>query len=243
MLYNLRVKKIIKLDYTRRVYDLVVPKNSNFFIKTNESVLLTHNCDYITPEAQAALRNTMEQYSNNTRFILTSNYIDKISKPIISRTQVFELTPPTKKEVAAHLIYILTEEKVAYSNSAIATLINAYYPDIRRIIGAAQQCTINGVLEVDMEQLASTNYDTKILEVLAGNKSAKTRVDEIRKVVADNNIKDFNTLYRLLYDRVEEYAGTNIAHAIIQIAEGQYKDTFVPDKEVNFAATIFNILS
>jgi hypothetical protein len=61
-------------------------------------------------------------------------------------------------------------------------------------------------------------------------------------MVADAGIRDYTELYRTLYEKVQDYAPTKIPQTIIHIAEGQYRDSFVPDKEITFMATLYNIL-
>ncbi len=241
---ELRITNIRELDEVRDVYDLNVPSNHNFFISPKgDNCILTHNCDYITREAQAALRNLMEEYSDITRFILTSNYIERVSDPIVSRTQTFQVRPPSKKETALHLVDILQKEGIEYDISSVGALVNAHYPDIRKIINSAQQCSRNGKLNVDQTYLNSSNYDSQILDILKGNYSPEEKVIRVRQVVADNSITDFDRLYRMLFDKIEEYASQSIAQTTIHIADGQYRSAFVPDKEINFAATLFNILT
>jgi replication factor C small subunit len=206
-------------------------------------VIVLDEADYITPQAQAALRNLMEVFSKNTRFILTCNYVERIIDPLISRAQVFKLTPPSKKEVAVHLMKLLEKENVGFDKSVIATLVNAYYPDIRRIINTSQNQTSGGRLELNVEEVIAGDYKLKVLDVLMSNLPLKDKVNETRQIVADSNVKDFTELYRLLFDKVTDYAPTKVPQSILAIAEGQYRDSFVVDKEINFVATLYNILN
>jgi replication factor C small subunit len=206
-------------------------------------IIVLDEADYITPQAQAALRNLMEVFSKNTRFILTCNYVERIIDPLISRAQVFKLTPPSKKEVAVHLMKILEKEHVGFDKSVIATLVNAYYPDIRRIINTSQNQTSGGRLELNVEEVIAGDYKLKVLDVLMSNLPLKDKVNEIRQIVADSNVKDFAELYRLLFDKVTDYAPAKVPHTIREIAEGQYRDSFVVDKEINFVAALYNILN
>ena len=206
-------------------------------------IIVLDEADYITPQAQAALRNLMEVFSKNTRFILTCNYVERIIDPLISRAQVFKLTPPSKKEVAVHLMIILEKEHVGFDKSVIATLLNAYYPDIRRIINTSQNQTSGGRLELNVEEVIAGDYKLKVLDVLMSNLPLKDKVNEIRQIVADSNVKDFAELYRLLFDKVTDYAPAKVPHTIREIAEGQYRDSFVVDKEINFVAALYNILN
>ena len=70
-------------------------------------IIILDECDYITPNAQAALRNLMETFSKHCRFILTCNFVERIIDPIQSRCQSFQVIPPSKKEVALHIHNIL----------------------------------------------------------------------------------------------------------------------------------------
>jgi hypothetical protein len=82
----------------------------------------------------------------------------------------------------------------------------------------------------------------KIMDTLMSNQTPANKVQEIRQIVVDAGIRDFTELYRLLYDKVQDYAPSRIPQTILAIAEGQYRDAFVVDKEINFMATMYNIL-
>lgn len=204
-------------------------------------VVLDEMCA-ITPDAQRALRNLMEAYSSSTRFILTANYIERIIDPLVSRTQVYKLTPPSKKEVAVRLVEILRSEAVQYDKAQVVQIVNAYYPDIRKCINTMQLQTMDGVLKVSEEELINQDVKLKILDLMTSNLPVKDKTNQIRQVVADSGIRDFAELYRMLYDNVELYAPNKIPEAVIAIDNGQYRDYFVPDKELCFVATLYNIL-
>jgi replication factor C small subunit len=120
----------------------------------------------MTPNGQAALRNLMETFSKTTRFILTCNYVEKIIDPIQSRCQVFGITPPNKKEVAKRIVSILDELQVSYDNKDLVTIINAGYPDIRRVLNSCQRQVINNTLTIDDTSVIQANYMTKLVEIL-----------------------------------------------------------------------------
>lgn len=206
-------------------------------------IIVLDEADFITPQAQAALRNLMEVFSKNTRFILTCNYVERIVDPLISRSQVFKLTPPSKKEVAVHVMKILDKEGVSYEKGTLAALVTSYYPDIRRILNNSQLQTTDGKLELNVDEIIAGDYKLQVLDVLNGNLPLKDKVNSVRQIVADSNVKDFTELYRLLFDKVTDYAPTKVAQSILAIAEGQYRDSFVVDKEINFVATLYNILN
>ena len=205
-------------------------------------IVVLDEADFITPQGQAALRNLMEVFSKTTRFILTANYKERIIDPIVSRTQQFEIIPPSRKEVAVHVAGILKKEKIGFEPSDLALLINAYYPDIRQIIGSVQSYTRNNTLKVEARKLAESDYKTAIMNVLCSAKSSKDKFAEIRQILADSKIRDFAPLFRLLYDKVTDYATNHISETILAIAEGMYKDSMVVDKEINAMALLINVL-
>ena len=205
-------------------------------------IIILDEADYLTPNAQAALRNLMETYSKTTRFILTCNYVEKIIDPIQSRCQTFSIEPPSKKEVAQRLVTVLQEKQVQFDINDIVAIINASYPDIRRAINAAQSSVVNGVLKLDKTSTIQANYMTEILEVLKNTKDKKSAFTNIRQIIADSKVKDFTALFTFLFDSLDEYAQGHIGPAILIIADAQYKDVTVVDKEINVMAMFVNLL-
>jgi len=236
---KIKIKQITK-NQPRSVYDLGVEGNHNFFI--GKTQILTHNCDYVTIQGQAALRNLMEAFSTTTRFILTCNYIEKIIDPIISRTQLFDVSPPSKKDVAVHLSDIFAKEGVTYEIADIVTLINAYYPDIRRVINTAQLQTKGGEFKLDEQTLIASEHKLKILDILDGSGSVSQKTTDVRQVLADAHIRDYTELYTLLYENIDRISKTNVPHGILAIADGQYRASFAVDQEICFVATIVQLL-
>jgi replication factor C small subunit len=206
-------------------------------------IVVLDEADFLGREAQPALRNLMEAYSATTRFILTANYIERIIDPLVSRTQVYKLTPPSKKEAAVRLTEILKTENVDYDTNTVVQIVNAYYPDIRKIINTAQLQTRDGKLHVSVEELIGQDMKLKVVDTLTSNLPLKDKVNQIRKDVADQQVQDFTELYQLLYQYVETYAPNKVPESIIAIAEGLYRDGQVPDREINFVATLYTILN
>jgi replication factor C small subunit len=206
-------------------------------------IIVLDEADFLGREAQPALRNMMEAYSASTRFILTANYVERIIDPLVSRTQVYKLTPPSKREAAKKLADILKNENVEYETKTIAQIVNAYYPDIRKIINTAQLQTRDGKLQVSIDELIGQDIKLKVVDVLTSNMPFKDKVSEVRKLIADSQIQDFTELYGLLYEHVDTYAPTKVPQAVIAINEGQKWEGQVADRELNFTATLYNILT
>jgi replication factor C small subunit len=205
-------------------------------------IIILDEADYLTPNAQAALRNLMETYSKTTRFILTCNYVEKIIDPIQSRCQTFAIMPPNKTDVAKRLVSVLEEKQVQYDIRDIAAIINSSYPDIRRAINTAQSCVIDNRLTLDKASAIQANYMTEVLEMLKDAKDKKAAFNKIRQCIADSKVRDFTPMYTFLYDNLDEFAHGHIAPCILIIAESQFKDASVVDKEINIMAMFVNIL-
>jgi replication factor C small subunit len=205
-------------------------------------VIILDEFDFMTPNAQAALRNLMETYSKTTRFILTCNYVEKIIDPIQSRCQVFAITPPNKTDVAKRLVQVLEEKSIVYDIKDVAAIINSSYPDIRRALNSAQSFVRDGKLQLDKASSIQANYMSELLMVLKNPKDKKGSFTKIRQIVADSKVKDFTPLYRFLYDNMDDYATGAVASVILIIAEAQYQDSSVVDKEINIMSMFVKLL-
>jgi replication factor C small subunit len=201
-------------------------------------VIILDEADYLTPNAQAALRNLMETFSKHCRFILTCNYVERVIDPIQSRCQSYKVVPPSRKEVAQQLVQILDKENNSYELDDIALIVNAGYPDIRRVINSAQRQVVDGKLKIDVSSVIQNNYKVQLLGLLSDTNS---KLNDIRKLIADNSVSDYSELYRLLYDEVETYGKGKEAECILNIAEAQYQDVNVVDKEINFMSLIIRL--
>lgn len=206
-------------------------------------IVILDEADYLTPNAQAALRNLMETYSKTTRFILTCNYVEKIIDPIQSRCQTFGITPPSKTDVAKRLVNVLDQKEVTYNVKDVAAIINSSYPDIRRAINSAQSHVVKGKLTIDKNSVVQANYMTELLEILKNTKDKKESFRKIRQIIADSKIKDFTPLYTFLYDNIDEFATGKIAQVILIIADSQYTDSHVVDKEINIMAMFVKLMN
>jgi replication factor C small subunit len=208
----------------------------------NSKIVILDEFDYMTPNAQAILRNLMETFSKHCRFILTCNYVEKVIDPIQSRCQTFQIVPPTKKDVAIQVSQILGKEDVRFEPKDIVPIIDSSYPDIRKIINTCQLNSSKGVLKVDVTNIMNSDIKIKIVDLLKGKDDKRNKYMKIRQAVADSRIQDFSELYGYLYEKIDEYAGNNTSNVILTLSEGQYKDSMVIDKEITFMATIIQIV-
>ena len=204
-----------------------------------QKVVIMYEADFLTINAQAALRNIIETYSLNTRFVFTCNYIERIIDPIQSRTVVFELTPPSMQDVAFKCVEILDLEEITYTKADLVRIVKQTYPDIRKTLNLLQSSLKNGEL---VESRTITNFkqtSDQVIELLKIKNF--TTFTTIRQLVMDSNIRDYNELYRVLFERADEF--TDSAIATLVIADYQYKSLMAPDKEITFCACISKLLT
>jgi DNA polymerase III delta prime subunit len=206
-------------------------------------IIILDEFDYMTPNAQAILRNLMETFSKHCRFILTCNYVEKVIEPIQSRCQTFQIVPPTKKDVAVQISKILQSEGIKFEIKDLVPIIDSAYPDIRKIINTCQLNSIKGELKLDVQNLLENDYKTKIIDILKSKDDKRNKYMKLRQTLIDSRATDFTELYTLLYDKVEEYAEGKTANVILEISDGQRNAFLSIDKEIPTAATLIKILN
>jgi replication factor C small subunit len=209
-------------------------------------IVILDEADFLTIQAQASLRNIIETYSRTTRFILTCNYLERIIEPLQSRCQVLKITPPSKKEAAQHVANILETEGVNYEVEQLVLVVNKYYPDIRKILNTYQVNILDGGqndlhLKID-ESILVSGYKDKLLKELKS--PSKSTFKNVRQIIADSNIEDFEDVFRFLYDSLDEYVKDDMNKGVITISieEYMFHANFRIDKEINLMALITRIL-
>lgn len=202
-------------------------------------VVILDEADFLTIQAQASLRNIIETFSRTTRFIMTCNFVERIIDPLQSRCQVLKIVPPTKKDVAKHLAWILKEESIEFELEDLKNIVNPFYPDLRKCINTIQLNTKDRVLTLDKTVLVSSNYIDKVITELKNKADFKT----IRQIIADANVDDYDELFRSLYERASEYIPGKEGTAAMLINDHQYKANFRIDKEINCMSLIQNLIN
>ena len=202
-------------------------------------VVILDEADFLTINAQASLRNVIETFSRSTRFILTCNYIERIIDPLQSRCQTLKIVPPSKVEVAKHLAWILGEENISFIVDDIKNIVNQFYPDLRKMLNTIQLSIIDNKLSVDKSVLVSNNYMNLLLKEL---KSKKPNWRELRKIIINSGVNDFEELYRFLFDNVSEYASGKEGSVSIILNEHLYQANFRIDKEINISSALAKIV-
>jgi DNA polymerase III delta prime subunit len=204
-------------------------------------VIFLDEFDNFTKAGQDALRNIMEEYAGNTRFILTGNYLHRITGPIQSRCQIFtDFTAPLG-EYAKRIKYILQQEKVTFEAGQVERIkevIRYFYPDLRRIIQYIQQHTISGVLSIQ-ETITNEDFAGEVLKKVASGES----IMEVRKFIIESEQVFGNDYPKLLKDTFNAYYKSGVSEdrkriGLITIAEYLYRSSLVMDQEINYFSCI-----
>ena len=203
-------------------------------------IVILDEATHILQASQVVLLNMMETYSLTTRFILTGNYPERLIEPLRSRCQEFDLQPPSKKVVAQHVSNILNKEDIKYELQDLAIIINKFYPDFRKIINNCQKYTVDGELKLDKSINTTDDYENKILEEL--KKPSIKSFNNIRQIVANSDLGDFEGLYRFLYDKIDEYSKGKEGVLICILEEYRFHSVSRVDQEICFMACISKIL-
>jgi replication factor C small subunit len=201
-------------------------------------VVLCDEADSISLEAQKALRNVIEEYSENTRFIFTCNYLFKIIPALQSRCQIFNLTPPLEG-VINRIIFILKSEGINVPNEEkqkLVELVRSGYPDLRRIINDIQKFSFNGTLHI------KENNAKGLAEKIVNKILQKQNSFELRKFVIERETEFSNDYLQLFKEMFEVVFNSDLdaskkSSLLLSISDGMYKDAIVVDKEINWFST------
>jgi len=209
----------------------------------NIKIVILDEVDGISLEAQKALRNTMEEFSNNTRYILTGNFKHKIIQALQSRCQELNLTPPIQ-EIVKRMFYILKTEKIEVKEEQkqnLVLLIKKLYPDVRKAINETQKyCSNNTLLIPEL-----TVKNEIIIKCIENVKAKKANI--ARKFCIENEEK-FQADYQLLLKELFYYINDNLNYnlekskkALLVVSEHLYRSSFVVDQEINFYSCLISL--
>jgi len=212
----------------------------------NHKVVIIDEADYMNAESvQPALRNFIETFYKNCRFIFTCNYKMKIIPALHSRCTVIDFAIKNGQKVKTANAFmkrlgdILTTEQIKFDKKVLAELIQKHYPDFRRTINELQRYSVRG--EIDSGILFSISEATN-KELIAILK--EKRFNDMRKWVINNLDKEpsslFSSIYNNLYEALEN---KSVPQAVLIIAGYQYKAAFVADQEINMVACLTEIMA
>jgi replication factor C small subunit len=208
-------------------------------IRDRFKVVLLDEADYLSPNAQAALRGVMETYHNTARFILTCNYPNRIIPAIHSRCQGFHVERVDQTEFTARVAEILITEGIDFDIDTLDTLVKATYPDLRKCINTVQMNSMDGKLHTpEKGDSGQADYKIEMVELFK-----KGKISDARKLVCSQaRPEEMEEVYRWLYDNVEIFGEeANQDKAVLIIKQGLVDHTLVIDPEINLAATLIRL--
>ena len=219
---------------------------STVSLSGGKKVVILDEADYLNPQStQPALRGFVEEFHKNCRFILTCNFKNRIIEPLHSRFSniEFKVNPKDKPKLASRLferaVYILKEQNVSYEDKVLVELITKHFPDFRKLINELQRYSVSGSIDAGI----LVNVSDENLKTLVTHLKDKAFSD-MRKWVVNNldndPVKIFRKIYDTLYTNLEP---STIPHAVLIIADYQYKSAFVADQEINLVACLTELMS
>jgi len=200
--------------------------------------VLLDEADYLTINAQAVLRNTMERYASTVRFILTCNYPHKIIPAIQSRTETgrMHIDKLDKDEFTLRLVNILTMENVEFDMDVVDTIVQGTYPDLRRGISVIQANSFDGKLHLPESSESVSDYK---IDMIALFKSG--RYKEARELICKQvSREEYEDIYRFMYQNLDIWGDNDEKQnkCILAIRDGLVKHTSCADVEINLSATL-----
>jgi DNA polymerase III delta prime subunit len=219
---------------------------STVSLSGGKKVVILDEADYLNPQStQPALRGFVEEFHKNCRFILTCNFKNRIIEPLHSRFSniEFRINNKDKPKLASQLmdraVYILKEQKIEYEDKALVGLITKHFPDFRKLINELQRYSVSGAIDAGV----LVNISDENLKSLTGHLKAK-EFGDMRKWVVNNLDNDPVKIFRKIYDSLNTtLQPETIPHAILIIADYQYKSAFVADQEINLVACLTELMS
>lgn len=218
---------------------------STMSLTGGKKVIILDEADYLTPEAQAALRGAIEEFANNCTFIFTCNFKSRLIDALHSRCSVvdFSLKRDEKQEMAAQLFkrmqFILNEESVKYDKEVLVKIIGKFFPDYRRTLNELQRYSASSNLDASI--VAQLSDVRKIGDLVKHLKDKN--FGEIRKWVVVNSDIDASSIFRKIYDSLfESFKPESIPQAVVIIARYQYQSAFVADQEINLVACLTELM-
>lgn len=198
-------------------------------------VVLLDEADYLSPNAQAALRGVMEEYHQTSRFILTCNYPNRLIDAIHSRCQQMHFHSIDQNEFTARVATILLEENVAFDLDVLDTYVKSTYPDLRKCINFVQQNVR------DNELTTPNNNDTGVADykIEMVNLFKAGNIQAARKLLCANaKPEEMGDIYRWMYDNLDLFGKDDETkdQALLIIKQGLVDHTLIADPEINLAA-------
>jgi DNA polymerase III delta prime subunit len=221
-----------------------VRNNITSFVGTmpfgNFKVVLLDEADYLSPNAQAALRGVMEEYAQTARFILTCNYPHKIIPALHSRCQGFHIEKVDHTEFTARAATVLVTEGVEFDIDTLDSYVKATYPDLRKCLNLLQMNTVDGTLKKPSESGNGTaDYKLAMVDLFKAGKIREART----LLAAQARPEEMEEIFRWMYDNLEMWGKTpeHQDEAILIIRKGYVNHSMCADAEINLSATLVEL--
>ena len=219
---------------------------STVSLSGGKKVVILDEADYLNPQStQPALRGFVEEFHKNCRFILTCNFKNRIIEPLHSRFSniEFKVNPKDKPKLASRLferaVFILKEQNINYEDKVLVELIKKHFPDFRKLINELQRYSVSGTIDAGI----LVNVSDENLKTLISHLKNK-EFSDMRKWVVNNLDNDPVRIFRKMYDTLySNLEPSTIPHAVLIIADYQYKSAFVADQEINLVACLIEIMA
>ena len=203
-------------------------------------IVLIDEADYMNIHSvQPALRNLMEDYSTDVRFILTCNYPNKIMPAIHSRCQHMHFEKIDQTEFTARVAEILITETVDFDLDVLDTYVKAYYPDLRKCINTVEMNSQTGSLVAPTASSNTSDYKIQMVDLFKSGK-----ITDARKLICSQaTAEEMEDIYKWLYSNIELLGKTEYQQdsAVLIIKQGLVDHTLVVDPEINLAATMIRL--
>ena len=203
-------------------------------------IVLLDEADYLSPNAQAALRGVMEEYASTARFILTCNYPHKIIPAIHSRCQGFHIEKVDHTEFTARAATVLVNEGADFDLDVLDTYVKSTYPDLRKCLNLLQMNTVDGKLKTPSETGGGTaDYKLAMVDLFKSGKIREART----LLAAQARPEEMEELFRWMYDNLEMWGKTpeQQDEAILVIRKGLVNHVSCADSEINLSATLVEL--
>jgi len=208
----------------------------------NFKVVLLDEADYLSANAQAAMRGVMETYASSARFIFTCNYPNRIIPALHSRCQGFHIEKVDQTEFTARIAEVLLTENINFEIDTLDSYVKATYPDLRKCLNMCQMNSTHGTLESPIgDEGTSVDYKLAVVDLFKQGKISDARQLLCTSVRPD----DMEEVYRWMYDNLDLWGETDEEKdkAILSIRNGLVNHSFVADPEINLAATLVEVTS
>jgi DNA polymerase III delta prime subunit len=203
-------------------------------------IVLLDEADYLSPNAQAALRGVMESYSETARFILTCNYPHKIIPALHSRCQGFHVEKVDHTEFTARAATVLVTEGVEFDLDTLDSYVKATYPDLRKCLNLLQMNSVDNKLKAPSETGSGTaDYKLAMVDLFKNGK-----IREARKLLCEQaRPEEMEEIFRWLYDNLNMWSATEEGQdeAILVIRKAVVNAPLVADQEINLAACLVEL--